>query len=173
MGFVGLGEGAATLEVKRLDATGIEGRVVTPKQVVLGDLTYTFDVTFSAPLGTAAPPAPVVEAKVSGDTSPPAKAYADYYRAVFAGDVKAIAASFVAARRKDFEAADPEERKMLLEMMKINPPEIRILPPVVNGSTATLTIEALNESSGQTTATITMVQEGGAWKVAREKWSTK
>jgi hypothetical protein len=173
MGFVGMREGAATLQLKRLDATGIEGRIFTPKPVELSSVTYSFDVTFSVPLGKAAPPPPPVEVTVSGDTSPPARAYADYYRAVFAGDVQRIGGFFAAARRKDFEAADPQKREMLLEIMKINPAEIRILQPVIAGARATLTVQGVNETSGTTTGTITMVQEGGAWKVANEKWSTK
>lgn len=173
MGFVGMAEGVATLQLKRLDATGIEGRIFTPKSVELSTVTYAFDVAFSVPLGKVAPPPPAVVVKVSGDASPPASAYAEYYRAVFAGDVKAISGFFAAARRKDFEAADPKKREMLLELMKTNPAEIRILQPVIAGATATLTVEGVNETSGKTTGTITMVREGGAWKIAGEKWSTK
>ena len=173
MGFVGMREGAATLQLKRLDERGIEGRIFTQKPVELSSVTYSFDIAFSVPLGKAAPPPPPVEVKVSGDTSPPATAYADYYRAVFAGDVKEIGGFFAAARRKDFDAADPQKREMLLEIMKTNPAEIRILQAVIAGARATLTVEGVNETSGKSTGTITMVQEGGTWKVAGEKWSTK
>jgi hypothetical protein len=173
LGFVGMREGVATLQLKRLDDTGIEGRIFTARPVELSSVTYSFDVAFTMPLGKAAPPAPRVEVTVTGDTSPPAQAYADYYRAVFAGDVQKIGSFFAAARRKDFDAADPQKREMLLEIMKSNPAEIRILAPVVAGTKATLAIEGVNETSGKTTGTITMVQEAGAWKVAGEKWSTK
>ncbi len=172
MGFVGLAPGVATLQLKRLDATGIEGRVFTPKPVTLSDLTYSFDVTFSLPLGKAAPPSPAVEVKISGDTSEPAKAYADYYRAVFAGDVEKIRGAFSAARRADFDKAPPEQRAMMLDLLKSNPAEIRIAKPAIAGKTATLKIEGLNETAGKSTAEVTMVQEGGVWRVAKERWSS-
>lgn len=167
-----MAEGAATLQVKRLDAKGIEGRVFTPKPVTLSDLTYSFDVAFNLPLGSAAPlPQPAI-VKVSGDISAPALAYGDYYRAIFAGDVEKIRAAFVAERRKDFDASDSTKRGMLLDLLKNNPAEIRIGKPIVTGGTATLTVEGLNETATKSTAAVTMVQEGGAWKVGKEKWSS-
>ncbi|HEY3384610.1 MAG TPA: hypothetical protein VGK32_22855 [Vicinamibacterales bacterium] len=172
MGFVGMAEGVATLQVKRLDATGIEGRIFTPNPVTLSEVTYSFDATFNLPLGSAAPAPPPVAVKVSGDTSPPALAYAEYYRAAMAGDVGKIRAAFVAERRKDFDAVDAQKRGMLLDLMKGNPAEIRIGKPTITGATATVTVEGLNETAGKSTATVTMVNEGGAWKVAKESWST-
>jgi hypothetical protein len=171
-GFVGLREGAATLNVTRLDATGIEGRIFTPTPVETSFVTYSFDATFAIPLGAAAPAPPPVEVKISGDTSPPALAYADYYRAVFAGDVQKVRSFFAADRRKDFDAADPQKRAMLLDLMKSNPAEIRIGTPAISGGTATLKVEGVNETATKSTATITMVQEGGAWKVGKESWSS-
>lgn len=172
MGFVGMAEGVATLQVKRLDAKGIEGRIFTPKPVTLSDLTYSFDATFNVPLGAAAPVPPPVTVKVSGDTSAPALAYADYYRAIFAGDIEKVRAAFVAERRKDFDASDPEKRGMLLDVMRNNPAEIRIGKPTIAGGEATLTVEGLNATASKSTATVTMVQEGGAWRVGKEKWSS-
>ena len=172
MGFVGLAEGVATLQVKRLDARGIEGRIFTPKPVALSDVTYSFDATFTVPLGAAAPVPPKVIVKVSGDTSAPALAYADYYRAALAGDVDKIRSAFVAERRKDFDASDSQKRALILDVLKMNPAEIRIGKPAVAGGTATLTVEGLNETAGKTIGTVTMVQEKGVWRVAKEKWSS-
>jgi len=172
MGFVGLAEGVATLQVKRMDAKGIEARIFTPKPVKLSDITYSFDATFSVPLASAAPPSPAVTVKISGDTSAPALAYAEYYRAGFAGDVEKIRMAFVADRRKDFDTGDPQKRGMLLDLLKSNPAEIRIGKPTITGATATLTVEGLNETASRTTATVTMVNEAGAWKVGKEKWSS-
>jgi hypothetical protein len=172
MGFVGLAEGVATLQVKRLDARGIEARIFTPKPVTLSDLTYSFDVTFTVPLGAAAPAPPPVAVKVSGDTSAPALAYAEYYRAVFAGDVEKIRGAFVAERRKDFDASDPNKRAMILDVLKSNPANIRIGKPVMAGGKATLTVEGLNETASKSTGTVTMVLEGNVWKVAKESWSS-
>jgi hypothetical protein len=172
MGFVGARPEAFTLQLKRLDATGVEGRIFTAKPVTLSDVSYSVDATFSIPLGKAAPPPPPVEVKIAGDTSAPSRAYADYYRAAFAGDVQKIRNAFVAERRAAFDKAEPKEREMLLDLIKMNPAQIVIGKPVIKDTTATLTIEGVNESSGQSTGTITMIQEAGAWKLAQEKWST-
>ena len=39
------------------------------------------------------------------------------------------------------------------------------------GSTAALTVEGVNETATRSTAEVTMVNEGGSWKVQKEKWS--
>jgi len=172
MGFTGLAEGAATLEVKRFDATGIEGRIFTPNPVKSYDMTYTFDASFSLPLGSAAPPPPPIEVKISGDTSAPAQAYADYYRAAISGDAATMAGFLAQERRAQFDAGDKEEKGMLLEILKSRPAEIRIGAPTVKAGKATFTVEGLNETSGKSTAEVSMVQEKGAWKLEKESWKT-
>ncbi len=171
-GFIGARPEIFTLQLKRLDATGVEGRVFTTKPVKLSDVEYNFDATFSIPLGAAAPAAPPIEVTISGDTSAPSQAYATYYRAVFAGDVQKVRDGFVADRRAAFDKATPDERAMMIDFMKTNPAQIVIGRPAVKGTTATLTVEGVNETAGKSTGTITMIQEGGTWKVAQEKWST-
>ena len=172
MGFTGLGEGSAKLEVTRMSATVIEGRIRTPSPVKGYDMSYSFDAKFSLPLGAAAPAPGPVEVSVSGDTSAPAQAYAAYYRAAVSGDAAAMVALLAAERRTQFEAGDKEEQGMLLEMLKLRPAEIRIGAPAVKGTRATLTVEGLNETSGTSTAEVAMVQEGGAWKLEKERWTT-
>jgi hypothetical protein len=172
MGFVGAQPDAFTLQLKRLDATGVEGRIFTPKPVKLSDVSYSVDATFALPLGIAAPPPPPIDVKISGDTSAPSLAFAEYYRAAFAGDVKKVGAALAAERRAQFDKAEPKEREMYLGLVKTNPAEIVILKPVVKGATATLTVQGMNETAGKTTGQISMLLEGGAWKVAQEKWST-
>jgi hypothetical protein len=173
MGYSALAISDATLQVKRLDAEGIEGRIFTPKAVASSDLTYSFDATFSIPLGKAAPAAAPVAVKISGDVaSPPTAAYAEYYRVVFSGDEQKIRSFLTAARVKEFDAMDADTRKAMLEIMKSNPPEIRIGKPVMAGNTATFPVEGLNLPTTKTSAEVTMIKGGNAWKVEKEKWST-
>jgi hypothetical protein len=173
MGYVGLREGAATLQVKRMDATGIEGRIFTAKPVTLTDVTYSFDATFSIPLGKAAPAPPPVVIKISGDVaSPPTAVYADYYRAVHSGDAQKMRGFLAASRVKEFEAMDADTRKKMLAVLKDNPPEIRIGKPVIAAGKATFTVEGLNLQTTKTSAEVTMVQEGSAWKVDKERWTS-
>lgn len=173
MGYDGMAETDATLQLKRFDAEGIEGRIFTPKPVVSSSLDYSFDASFSIPLGKAAPaPAPVA-VNVSGDiTSPPNAAYAEYYGVVFSGDEKKIRSFLTAARTKEFDAMDGDARKAMLEIMRNNPPEIRVSKPVIAGDKATFAVEGMNLPTTRTSAEVTMVKEGDAWKVEKEKWST-
>ncbi len=171
VGFVGLSDDKVKLTLSRLDATGVAGRIVTPAPVALSDLSYSFDASFSMPLGKAAPPPPPVVVQVSGETSPPARAYADYYRAVFGGNAEQVRGFFASARRQDFDKADAKTRAAGLELLKTNPAQIRITKAVSKGSRATLTLEGENETATRSTAEVTMVLEAGQWKVEKEKWS--
>jgi len=172
MGFVGLPEGAAKLEVKRLDATGLAGRIYTPKPFTALDTAFGFDVTFSMPLGSAVPPKPAPTITVTGDSSAPSKVYADYYRASFSGDMAKIRPFIAADRLKEMDAAPPEMLEMMFEMLKSQPHDITITKATVAGSKATLLVEALNQTTEQMTAEVSMVLEKGAWKIAKESWKT-
>jgi hypothetical protein len=172
MGFAGLPQGKAAIELTRCDATGIEGRVFAAEPFESFDHTFAFDATFSFPLGTAAPPPPPVEVKISGDDSAPSKAYAAYYRAAFSGDPEKLRPHLAAAQLEEFDAAPADDRAMMLELFAMRPAEIRIVKATVSGDTATLAVEGLNETAGKSTAEVSMVLEKGAWKLARDKWTT-
>lgn len=162
-----------TLQLTRFDAQGIEGRVFTPKPVELMEGSYEFDATFSIPLGTAAPaPAPVVVRITGDETSAPTAAYAAYYRAVHAGDAKKIRQFLAATRAAEFDKTDAASMEAMLDLLKSNPPEVHLGTPVVKGATATFTVRGVNLQTTTVTAEVTMVREGGAWKVDRERWST-
>jgi hypothetical protein len=173
MGYMAMAEGAATLQIKRLDAQGIEGRIFTAKPVKTSSDSYAFDVTFSIPLGKAAPPPKQAEIKITGDTtSPPAAAYAEYYRAARSGDAKKMRGFLAASRVKEFDKMDAETRAMMLDVLKDNPAEIRIGKPSIAGTKAALVVQGVNLQTTKTTAEVTMVQEGGIWKVDKESWTT-
>lgn len=173
MGFAGLPQGAAAIELTRCDATGIEGRVFAVEPFESFDHTFAFDAAFSFPLGTAAPPPPPVEVKISGDDSAPSKAYAAYYRAAFSGDPEKLRPYLSAAQLEEFDAASADDRAMMLEFLALRPAEIRIVKATVSGDTATLAIEGLNETAGKSTAEVSMVLEKGAWKLLKDAWTTK
>jgi hypothetical protein len=172
MGFVGLADGGAVLVLARLDATGLQGRISTAKPVTLSDLTYSFDATFSLPLGIAKPAPPPPRIEVSGDSSAPSKAYAEYYRGVFTGTAEMIRGFWTKARQEEFDKADPETRAMMLDLLKSNPEQIRITKSTSKGASCTLSVEGVNETAARSAAEITMVHEGGAWKIEREKWTS-
>jgi len=171
MGFAGIAEGKSKLVLTRLDATGVAGRITTPAPVTLNDLSYSFDASFSLPLGASAPAPPPAKVDVTGDASPPARAYADYYHAAFSGSADKIRPFLAKPRLQELDKADPKTRGMMLELLKSNPEQIRITKATSKGSTAALTVEGVNETATRSTAEVTMVNEGGSWKVQKEKWS--
>jgi hypothetical protein len=173
MGYMAMAVDAPTLQLKRFDASGIEGRIFTAKPVKSSSDSCAFDATFSVPLGKAAPPPRKAETKITGDTtSPPAVAYAEYYRAARTGDTKKMRGCLAAARIKEFDTMDAKMRSMMLDVLGDNPAEIRIGKPSITGTRAALVVEGMNLQTTKTTANVTMVQEGGAWKVDQEKWTT-
>lgn len=172
VGYNAFGPADAVLQMKRLDPEGIEGRISTPKTVESSFVAYSFDVTFSIPLGKAAPIRPHGAVKITGDTtSPPTATYAEYYRAVHAGDVQRIRKFLATAHLKQFDT-DGDTREIMLAIMKDNPPEILIGKPVIKGIQATFTVEGMNLPTTKTTAEINMIKEGDSWKVEKERWST-
>jgi hypothetical protein len=171
LGFVGIADGNAKLVLTRLDATGVAGRITTPAPVTLTDVSYSFDASFSLPLGAAAPPPAPAKVEVTGDASPPARAYADYYHAAFTGKADKIRPFLAKPRLAELDKAEPKMQAMMLDVLKSNPEQIRITKATTRGSTATLAVEGLHETATRSTAEVTMVNEGGVWKVQKEKWS--
>jgi hypothetical protein len=52
VGFARVEDGNVALETKRIDASGIEGRFMTPKPVKLSFVAYAFDLSFRAAAGS-------------------------------------------------------------------------------------------------------------------------
>ena len=82
------------LTITRFDDTAINGKYKTPKPVVedFDEVTFSFDASFQVNLGrTPAGPAPLKkQTTVRRADSPPAKAYAEYYRSCLEGDIGKI-----------------------------------------------------------------------------------
>jgi len=70
------------------------------------------------------------------------------------------------------EMDDPDFPKMLPLVQAMTPKTVKITAGSIDGDTATLLTEA-NEKGEKSTGKITLVKEAGAWKIAREEWSSK
>lgn len=81
-----------------------------------------------------------------------------------------------AATRKQIDSTPPAERGEMFEMIKmmgmLTDLKVAKEAPAANGG-ATLTVEALDMDKKATVGTITIVKEGGAFKLGRESWSSK
>jgi hypothetical protein len=171
---VGIPEGAAILNVNRLDAAAIEGKIVTPKPVKLLDITYSFDVSFKVNLGkTSTKPSgksAALEISVTGDTSPPAKAYVGYYKACIAGDVKNIRDFLASKNQKELDSYDKGRREAMIDILKMRPLKIKIGKPTVTSDKASFAVEGAGADIKKSVGSIKMILEDGKWKVLEDKW---
>ena len=108
---------------------------------------------------------------MTGDDSPPARAYREYYLAILKGDVEQMGKYLAAANIRQFESMDGREREMVLELFKMRPKEVKINKPVVSGDQASFTVEDREISGEKSTGAVKMVLEEGAWKVLEDKWT--
>ena len=158
--------GNAVLKIDKLDSRVIEGHIFTPEQNTFSDYTFSFDVRFKTSLGLSKEEAPV-EVTLKGDDSPPAIAYANYYRALMAGDVSEVKKLIL---KKNAERLDSEEAKMFFDIVKAtHPRDIEIVTTDIADNSATLTVKGSVDNS-QGTGTVHMVIEDGQWKVETDKW---
>ena len=65
----------------------------------------------------------------------------------------------------------PEFKEMLPMIQAMTPKKIRITGGSVDGDSATLLVESLDEKN--TTATVTLRREGGQWKLVKESWKSR
>jgi hypothetical protein len=171
---VGIPEGAATLNVNRLDAAAIEGKIMTPKPVKLPDITYSFDVSFKVNLGkTSDKPSgksALPKISVAGVDSPPARTYAEYHKGCIEGDIKMIRDFLASKTQKEFDTFGKERREAMIDTLKMRPPKIKIGKPTVTSDKASFTVEGSGGDIKKAIGSIKMVLEDGRWKVLEDKW---
>jgi len=169
-GFSGVG--MQKVELTAMTPTHIAGKVYIAKpEEFFGD-KYQYTATFDVPVAAvkiAAPPPPK-GAPLPAGGGEPAKAYAVYSKALAAGDMAGVKRGVTADRAKEMDSAD--FKKMFGLIQALQPKNVKITGGAIDGDTATLLATGKDES-GPTTGTITMVKEGGAWKVKQEEWKSK
>jgi hypothetical protein len=167
------GVGRQKLDLTANDAAHVAGRFYLEKQEDFFDNKYIYDVKFDAPF-IAAPKAPAPEAlkgtKLGPGGGEPGKAYMAYTKVLAAGDLKALRKALAAEHAKDMD--DPDFKKMFPMIQAMQAKNIKVTGGAVDGDTATLLTEG-KDGDQKTTGRITMVREGGAWKLAKESWTTK
>ncbi|HSC33697.1 MAG TPA: hypothetical protein VLG45_00340 [Thermodesulfobacteriota bacterium] len=158
--------GDAVLKIDKLDSQVIEGQLSTPGQNTFSEYTFSFNVTFKTALGVPKQETPV-EVTIKGDDSPPAKAYAEYYRALMSGDIPTVKKLII---KKNADMLDDETATMIVDMAQAaHPREIEIVTVSKSDNSAELSIKGSVDGS-QGTGTVGMVVEDGQWKVATDKW---
>lgn len=158
--------GNAVLKIDKLDSQALEGQISTPEQNTFSDYTFSFDVKFKTALGTPKQEEPV-EVTIKGDGSPAAAAYAEYYKALMAGDIPAVKKLII---KKNAEQLDDETAGMIVDIAQAaHPREIEIVTTNLSDKSAELSVKGSVDGS-QGTGKVEMVVEDGQWKVATDKW---
>ena len=162
----------AVLNIKSPDGAMLEGKITTPKPVVddFFEVTFSFDASFQVSLSKPAAKSASKKIVVKGDTSPPAKAYAEYYRACTAGDIDKVRSFLHAKNREEFDAYDKEMREAVMYTLQMRPAKITISKPTVEGDNVSLTINGSSKYGEKATGSVKMVLEGGTWRVLEDKW---
>jgi hypothetical protein len=128
----------------------------------------TFDAVVQAPKATAAVALKGTPVPAGGGDI--GKSYLAFTKSVTAGDMAAVRSGVSSERAKEMNTPDFKEMFPLMQAME--PKNIKVTGGAVDGDTATLT--ATGTSDGDPAmGTITMVREGGKWKVAKESWKSK
>ena len=106
-------------------------------------------------------------------TSQSATEFYQAYRKAFANaqKIEDLLPMMAASRRKQVEKTPADERTMMFEMVKemaADQGDVKVLKETLNANGAELAVQG---KSG--TGTITLVKEGGAWKLDKESWTSK
>jgi hypothetical protein len=95
------------------------------------------------------------------------------YRKVFAKaqKIEDLLPMMAANRRAQVDKTPADERKMMFEMLKEMTAEqgdVKVLKETATANGAELAVQAKNGSG-----TVTLVKEGGGWKLDKESWKSK
>jgi len=112
---------------------------------------------------------------VMAGSDSPKEVYAVYVIAQKAGDLEGMSVCVIEAKAKQLEAMPEDQKGQIAEMMKMMAPaEYAVVSEDIQGDNATLTVTGkTSDFSGglrDQKGTITFLKEGGAWKLAAEKW---
>jgi hypothetical protein len=171
MSFVS-GVGMQKLDLSAYTPARMAGRVWLEKPDDFFDNIYQYDVTFDVPVGAQKSDQPE---QPKGTPLPagggePGKAYDAYRKALIGGNLPVLRKSVVAEMAKQMDSPEFKEQFKLIQA--IQPKNVKVTGGAIDGDTATLLATAKDEHE-TSNGTITMVREGGAWKVKKESWRSK
>ena len=161
--------GKQKVELTAMTKDHIAGTISMPADDFF-DEKYQFSATVDLPV-EAKPGEKKVELKgtpLPADGGEPLKAWQAYRQAIQKGDIAAIRKSVTKEMAKQTE--DPDFKKMLGMIQEMQPKKVKFKSGSVDGNTATLLVDNLDEKNSA--GTITMTKEDGAWKLQKESWKT-
>ena len=170
------GNSFSAVGMHQLDATTnkkteVEGKLSTKHDESFHNVTYSYNTTFHA---VVTAPKPEAAPALKGTKLPPGggdlgKTYLAFTKSIAAGDMKAVRNGVSAERAAQMDTPDFKQMFPLIQAMQ--PKDIKVTGGAVDGDNATLTATG-NQDGDKATGTISMVREGGKWKIAKESWSS-
>jgi hypothetical protein len=168
------GVGMQQLALTDMTPAHVAGSVSMAKPDDFFDEHYQYNATFDLPVGKPAgpPPPPVLQGtKLPAGGGEPGKAYMAYLKTVASGDMKAFLGRITAERAKE-ASSDPDFKKLFPLIQAMQAKGIKVTGGAIDGNKVTLL--ATGKDEGQVSnGTITMVKEGGAWKMEKEDWKSR
>jgi hypothetical protein len=161
--------GNQKIEITSWTTDRVAGSVSVAGDDFFGE-TYAYSVRFDLPIESAPAGGPAGEI-LTGEPLPAdggevGVAYENYRKAMAAGDLDGIR-RFVISEMAE-ETHSEEFLEFLPMIQSMQPASIRITGGSVDGDSATLLVESLDEEN--TTATVMMQREDGQWKLVHEAW---
>lgn len=164
------GVGMQKLEVTAMTANRIAGKVSVPKDDFFDNI-YEYSVTFDVPVTAKPKPAALKGTPLAAGGGEPGAAYEKYRKAMKSGDLAALRKALAAEMVKQMDAPDFKEMFPMIQAMQ--PKTVKIVSGAIDGDTATLKAEAKDSANELSYGTVTMVKEGGAWKMKKESWRNR
>lgn len=161
--------GVQKLTTKDFSASHVAGRVYMSEPDDFFDNIFQFDATFDVTTAAAPKPAPLAGKPLPAGGGDPGKAYLAYRNFIKKGDIPNLRKSLTAERAKETER--PEFKEMFELVQAMQPADVTITGGSVDGDTATLLVTS-KERGSNSKGTVTLVREGGAWKIQKESWKT-
>ena len=150
----------------------LAGKLSTTHESDFNQVSYSYSATFKASVEAPKSEAPP---KLKGTPLPAGggdigKAYLAFEKSVAAGDMAAVRNGVSAERAAEMDSPDFKEMFPLMQAMQAK--DIKVTGGAVDGDKATLIATGMSDGD-KANGTISMVREGGKWKVAKASWSSK
>lgn len=168
--------GTQKVDLTAFTPSHIAGKLYMPKEDDFFENKYFYTVDFDLPV-TAAPaksaggaPAVPPGKPLPSDGGDPRKAYDNYRKILAGGDLKALRDTISSDRAKSMD--DPDFKKMFPLIQSMEPKNVKYVNGSTDGDKATLNVTA-KDGKESSTGTVTMVKQGGKWKVDNEAWQSR
>lgn len=158
-----------------VDAVKIAAGMISGKLAIepskLGDMSYQYDFSFSAPIAPQMKPeVPTPADKAAAAKAPSAQAYLAFVAALRSGN-----------KAKLLELSSPNVRKMIDQpdfaeniafIQSMEPTDIQVLKATETGDEAKLIVTG-KEKGVVKNGTVTMLRQNGKWLMVKESWTSR